>query len=97
MIINVAIQLLPLHTEKNKLAVIDEAIALIKESGLKHLVCPFETVVEGESDKVYQLIQKIQNEVIQNHANEILINLKVHASKNDLLFMDKLKNYPPNS
>jgi uncharacterized protein YqgV (UPF0045/DUF77 family) len=94
MIINVAIQLLPLQTDKNTLAVIDEAIALITESGLKHLVCPFETVVEGESDKVYQLIQKIQKEIILNHASEILINLKIHAAKNDLLFMDKLKNYP---
>ncbi|MCA6435034.1 MAG: thiamine-binding protein [Bacteroidetes bacterium] len=93
MIINVAIQLLPLQTDKNTLAVIDEAIALITESGLKHLVCPFETVVEGESDKVYQLIQKIQKEIILNHASEILINLKIHAAKNDLLFMDKLKNY----
>ncbi|MCA6444012.1 MAG: thiamine-binding protein [Bacteroidetes bacterium] len=88
-----AIQLLPLQTDKNTLAVIDEAIALITESGLKHLVCPFETVVEGESDKVYQLIQKIQKEIILNHASEILINLKIHAAKNDLLFMDKLKNY----
>jgi uncharacterized protein YqgV (UPF0045/DUF77 family) len=50
--------------------------------------------VEGESDKVYQLIQKIQKEIILNHASEILINLKIHAAKNDLLFMDKLKNYP---
>lgn len=93
MVINVAIQLLPIQTGKDTLSVIDHAINIIKESGLKYLVCPFETVVEGESDKVYQLIQIIQKEIILNHADEILINLKVHASKDDLSFMDKLKNY----
>lgn len=91
-----AIQLLPLQTNKNTLAVIDEAIALIKESGLKHLVCPFETVVEGESAKLYELLQKIQEEVIMHHADEILLNVKIHASKINLVFMDKLKNYPVN-
>lgn len=94
MVINVAIQLLPIQTDKDTLYVIDQAINIIKESGLKYLVCPFETVIEGESDEVYQVVQKIQNDIVLNHADEILLNLKIHASKKDLLFMDKLKNYP---
>ena len=42
--INAAIQLLPFGNDEEKYKIIDSAIQLIQESGLVHLVCPFETV-----------------------------------------------------
>ncbi|MCA0428997.1 MAG: thiamine-binding protein [Bacteroidetes bacterium] len=93
MIINVAIQLLPIKTNLDLIYVVDEAIKLIKESELKHVVCPFETVVEGESKIVYELIEKLQNFILKNYCDEIIMNLKIHASKNDLFINDKIEKY----
>jgi uncharacterized protein YqgV (UPF0045/DUF77 family) len=91
--INAAIQLLPLGLSEGRWDVIDKAIALIAASGLKHIVCPFETVVEGSSDKVYALIQAIQETTIAGGCSEVLINVKIHAANRDLQFSEKLEKY----
>jgi uncharacterized protein YqgV (UPF0045/DUF77 family) len=91
--INAAIQLLPIRTLGDRYAAVDKAIALIHQSGLKYKVCPFETVVEGESSKVYELIQSIQHEALKNGCDEIIINIKIHAANRDLEFEEKLEKY----
>jgi uncharacterized protein YqgV (UPF0045/DUF77 family) len=91
--INAAIQLLPLITSENKYDVIDKAIILIQQSGLNYKVCPFETVVEGNMDEVYNLIKKIQTESLKNNCEELLINIKIHAANRNLSFDEKLAKY----
>src|SRR5204863_6282291 len=91
--INAAIQLLPIGATGNKYEIIDKAIALISSSGLNYKVCPFETVVEGDSDIVYGLIRKIQEETLKNGCSELLINIKIHAATRDLAFEEKLEKY----
>ena len=91
--INAAIQLLPIGAKDNKYELIDKAIALIQNSGLNYKVCPFETVVEGSTEKVYALIRKIQESTLQNGCSEILINIKIHAATRDLGFGEKLEKY----
>ncbi len=91
--INAAIQLLPLETKGHRYEVIDKAIALIEASGLKYKVCPFETVVEGESETVYKLIQDIQKVTLENNCSELLLNIKIHVSNNDLNFEDKIAKF----
>jgi uncharacterized protein YqgV (UPF0045/DUF77 family) len=92
--INAAIQLLPIGAKENKYGIIDKAIALIQNSGLNYKVCPFETVVEGNSDAVYALIRQIQEETLKNGCDELLINIKIHAANRDLSFSEKLEKYP---
>ena len=91
--INAAIQLLPLVTDENRYDVVDKAISLIQDSGLNYKVCPFETVVEGSTDAVYQLIQKIQEEILKNGCEELILNIKIHAANRDLSFSEKLEKY----
>ena len=91
--INAAIQLLPISEKENKIPLIDKAIALIQNSGLNYKVCPFETVVEGESEPVYKLIRSIQEETLKAGCEELLINIKIHAAKRDLAFDEKLVKY----
>ncbi|MCC6370167.1 MAG: thiamine-binding protein [Bacteroidia bacterium] len=91
--INAAIQLLPLVTNEHKYTVIDKAIELIKNSGLNYKVCPFETVVEGSSQKVYALIQQIQEETLNGNCQELILNIKIHAASRDLSFSEKLEKY----
>lgn len=91
--INAAIQLLPIGAKSDKYAIIDKAITLIHASGLNYKVCPFETVVEGPADKVYDLIRQIQDSSLSENCNEILINIKIHAATRDLHFSEKLEKY----
>jgi len=92
--INAAIQLLPLKTSDERYSVVDKAINLIQESGLNYKVCPFETVVEGSSEAVYQLIRRIQEETLtNNNCDELLINIKIHAANRNLSFSEKLEKY----
>jgi uncharacterized protein YqgV (UPF0045/DUF77 family) len=91
--INAAIQLLPIGATGNKYEIIDKAIALISASGLHYKICPFETVVEGDPDKVYALIRKIQDETLKLDCSELLLNIKIHAATRDLAFEEKLEKY----
>jgi uncharacterized protein YqgV (UPF0045/DUF77 family) len=86
--INAAIQLLPLSYHIDKYKIIDDAITVIKNSGLNYVVCPFETVVEGEFNEIMQLIEDIKNCGLQGNNEEIIINLKLHCSSKKSLFID---------
>ncbi len=92
-LINAAIQLLPFPENGSKIALIDEAIELIEKSGLNYQVCPFETVVEGSSEAVYALIQKIQENCLKSGCKELLLNIKIHAANNSLSFKDKTEKF----
>jgi uncharacterized protein YqgV (UPF0045/DUF77 family) len=88
-IVNLAIQVLPLVTAKDKYAVIDDAIALIEKSGMKYKVCPFETVVEGPYDRVMKLVDDIQHACFDSGAEELLINMKLQRRKSKDVFIDE--------
>lgn len=91
--INAAIQLLPLTTQQNRYSVIDKAISLIEKSGLNYKVCPFETVVEGNSEAIYHLIQQIQTQILLDGCDELILNIKIHAANRNLSFSEKLLKY----
>lgn len=91
--INAALQLLPLKTDENRYDVVDKAIAIIQKSGLNHVVCPFETVVEGDSTSIYNLIKQIQETILENGCDELILNIKIHAANRDLSFSEKLEKY----
>lgn len=91
--INAAIQLLPTKCSADRIALIDNAIARIHNSGLLYKVCPFETVVEGEPEAVFALIEDIRKDTLSSGCEELLINIKIHAATQDLHFQDKLEKY----
>lgn len=90
--INAAIQLLPFGNDEEKYSIIDQAIALIDKSGLSYKVCPFETVIEGEAQAIYKLLDEIRVESLKK-CTDILINIKIHAANRDLTFQEKLEKY----
>jgi uncharacterized protein YqgV (UPF0045/DUF77 family) len=94
-IVNLAIQVLPLGKEqKEAYVIIDAAIASIAASGLKYVVCPFETVVEGPYERVMQLVDEIQDVCYKAGAESLLVNMKLHRSKeNDMHIDDKIGKY----
>lgn len=88
--INLGIQVIPLRYTGDKYAIIDRAIYLIQQSGYKHIVTPFETVIEGPEDELYELIKKIRNVCYDNGCLELIINMRTHsATDKDIFMIDK--------
>lgn len=93
-LINAAIQVLPRSKDKHPYAIVDAAIAVIKDSGMKYEVCPFETVVEGEYEAVTDLIARIRNACYAAGAEELIVNVKLQLRReNDVSIEEKMAKY----
>jgi uncharacterized protein (TIGR00106 family) len=75
--IHFAIQIVPISTTHHPYALIDKAIEVIKESGLRYEVCPMETVIEGDYDVIMKVIKKAQEACLEAGADEIVVTMKV--------------------
>lgn len=62
-IVNAAIQILPVVQDRHPYEWVDEAIEVIRASGLKYEVGPFETVIEGRYNEVMDLINAINEKL----------------------------------
>ena len=92
--VNIALQILPQSNSKDVYDIVDEAIALIRDSGIKYQVTPFETVMEGDYDRIMKLVKEIQIKCYEFGAESIIANLKIQSRKNtDVTIDDKMHKY----
>lgn len=93
--VNITIQLLPLCSEKSQVySIVDKAINIIKSSGIKHKVCPYETVMEGDYDKIMKAVKDIQIMCLSENVDDCISNLKIHISKKEnITIEDKIEKY----
>ena len=92
--VNISLQILPSSTEKDPYSIVDKAISIIQESGLKYKVCPFETVMEGDYDAIMNTIKKVQTACLQYGADSIFSNVKMQINKHhNVTIEDKLNKY----
>lgn len=92
--INLAVQIIPKSSTVDMYNLIDMSIGVIAKSGLKYLVCPFETVVEGEYDEVMKVVKAAQDICLASGADEVITNLKIQRSATkDLSFDDKIEKF----
>jgi len=93
-IINVALQILPKGNNADVYKLVDKAIEVIQQSGLKYKVCPFETVIEGEYDEIMKIVKKAQIACLEAGAQEFIAYLKIQVIKNKNVRMeDKIGKY----
>lgn len=92
---NLAIQILPLHlAQEEAYRIIDAAISVVQQSGLKYVVCPFETVIEGPYETVMRIADDMQEACYQAGAQTLLVNMKLHRSRQkDMKIEDKIGKY----
>lgn len=79
MIINASIQVIPLTNVEIAFPIVDKAIAIIRQSGLKYTVAAFETTIEGEYEPVQQLIQQIEDFCYVQRELQFLVYKKLHV------------------
>ncbi|MCL2802288.1 MAG: thiamine-binding protein [Treponema sp.] len=80
---SVAIQVLPQSTAGDEvLRIVDKVISYIKSTGLKTIVGPFETVIEGDFDKCMDIAKECQLICIREGAASLLTYLKIAYNPN---------------
>lgn len=91
--VNIALQILPASKDKHPYALVDEAIKIIENSGLKYRVTPFETVMEGSYDKIMAVVKQAQEACYTAGADSLMTYLKIQTSKEDVHIEDKMEKY----
>ena len=74
---SVAIQVLPQVEERQVVPIVDRVIEHIQRSGLKYFVGPFETVVEGNFDKLMELVKECQETAVEAGAPGVISYIKI--------------------
>ena len=92
--VNIAVQIIPRANGIHPYDIVDKAIEVIKQSGVNYMVCPFETVMEGEYDKLMQIIEKIHETCFLAGAEDIICNIKIQSNKlGTVAIEDKMHKY----
>ncbi|MEI3801186.1 MULTISPECIES: thiamine-binding protein [unclassified Chitinophaga] len=92
--INLALQIIPSVPSEQVYAVVDEAIAVIKDSGVKYRVCPFETVMEGTYEELMEVVRKTQEVCFKAGASQLLVYIKMQIRKDgDVTIEEKTGKY----
>jgi uncharacterized protein YqgV (UPF0045/DUF77 family) len=75
---SLAIQVLPQSVAGDEvLSIVDKVIEYIKSTGLKTMVGPFETVIEGDFEKLMEIAAECQRICIREGAAGLLTYMKM--------------------
>ncbi|MDR0474101.1 MAG: thiamine-binding protein [Treponema sp.] len=81
---SLAIQVLPQSVTGDKtLYIVDKVIEYIKNTGLKTVVGPFETVIEGDFEKLMDIAAECQRICIREGAAGLLTYMKMAYNPKD--------------
>ena len=95
--INASIQIVPIVQDRHPYLWVDEAIAIIQQSGIKHEVGPFTTVLEGSYQAVMQVVYDVNEYLQHQNCNEWIMSLQIQIRSNEDITADektsKYKNF----
>jgi uncharacterized protein (TIGR00106 family) len=93
-IINASIQIVPIVQDKHPYEWVDEAIAIIQQSGIKNDVGPFATVLEGTYAEVMQVINEVNEYLYNKGCNEWISNIQIQIrSHGDITADEKTEKF----
>lgn len=87
--VNLSLQVIPVNAA-DAYPIIDKAIEIIQNSGLKYEVQPFATIIEGSLDEVLAVALAAKEAALRAGAQELVLNIQIHLKKDqDVSFEDK--------
>ncbi|MDD2360469.1 MAG: thiamine-binding protein [Syntrophaceticus schinkii] len=93
MLCNVSLQVLPGVPEERLYQVIDQVIELIQESGVKYVVGPMETTMEGELHQLLGIVEKAQEVCFKNGAARVVSVVKIDCKADGVTIDEKIRKY----
>jgi len=93
-IINASIQIVPIVQDKYPYEWVDEAIVLIRQSGIKYEVGPFATILEGTYAEVMQVINDLNEYLCNRGCKEWISNIQIQIRSNgDITAAEKIEKF----
>ncbi|MCC7449400.1 MAG: thiamine-binding protein [Anaerolineae bacterium] len=89
--VTVGVEVLPLCD--NPYPVVDRAIAAIKATGIKHQVCPMETVLEGTLDECLAAVRAAHEACFEAGVRKALTFVKISDGVDGSTIDDKMAKY----
>ncbi|RYY67360.1 MAG: thiamine-binding protein [Chitinophagaceae bacterium] len=77
--VNASLQLVPIVQDRHPYAWVDEAIAIIQQSGITHEVGPFATVLEGTYNEVIAVFHAVNEHLQQRGCAEWIVNFQLQV------------------
>lgn len=93
----VSIQIIP-KTKNNEdvIPYVDRAIEVIHQSGVKYLVSPLETTMEGELEDLLEIIKNMNAAMVEMGSSSVISQVKIYFNAAGEASMDKLtEKYRP--
>ena len=78
-LINASLQILPITQDRHPYEWVDEAIAIIQQSGIDYNVGPFATVLEGKYDEVMKVLLAVNEFLYQRGCPEWISNIQLQV------------------
>jgi uncharacterized protein (TIGR00106 family) len=93
-IVNASIQILPIVQDKHPYEWVDEAIAIIQQSGIKHEVGPFTTILEGTYNEVMKVVNDVNEFLYSKSCNEWISSIQMQIRSNgDITADEKIEKF----
>ena len=93
-IVNASIQIFPVVNDKHPYEWVDEAIEVIRQSGIKYNVGPFTTVLDGSYDEVMKVINDVNEYLYSKGCSEWISNLQIQIrSDRDITAEEKVEKF----
>ncbi|TCJ17418.1 thiamine-binding protein [Flaviaesturariibacter flavus] len=77
--VNASLQLVPIVEDRHPYEWVDEAIDIIKASGIAHEVGPFSTVLEGSYEAVMHVFHNVNDHLQQRGCAEWIVNFQLQV------------------
>jgi uncharacterized protein (TIGR00106 family) len=95
-IINASLQVVPIIQDKHPYVWVDEAIEIIRASGVKYEIGPFATVLEGSYEQVMKTIHAVNDYLQSKGCKEWICNIQLQVRHDsDITASEKTAKYTP--
>lgn len=89
-IVNASIQVVPVVQDRHPYEWVDEAIDIIRQSGVRYEVGPFATVIEGNYEAVLSVVHSINEHLYSRQCHEWILNVQLQVrSRGDITGEEK--------
>ncbi|TZE81133.1 MTH1187 family thiamine-binding protein [Calorimonas adulescens] len=91
--VNLSLQVIPLVEEEKVYSVVDRVIEYIKATGVKHLVGPMETTMEGDLDTLLGIVSKVHEICEKEGVHRVISVVKIDYSPDGVTMDEKIGKY----
>jgi len=91
--VNVSLQILPMVKEERIYEIVDKVIKYIDKSGVKYEVGAMETTMEGDYDKLMDIVKESQQICVREGVPRIVSIVKIDYKPEGVTIDEKVKKY----